>query len=210
MDTVGCISLSTLCPSLKIFQKSFQQQQQYIESLILAKRAIKKDTSSPRHVSLSGLATLLNRDRNTVMKWTVDEDFPIIQRADKSAGLNWIFDVADVVKFLETKASRNAATALVGDLGADGIGIEEAKRRKAVAESVLAELNVDQTLGTVVLISDALEQVASEYSALRNALQNIASKVSVDLTGLDKEYEIQKIIDAAILDALSTLQAVGD
>jgi phage terminase Nu1 subunit (DNA packaging protein) len=158
-------------------------------------------------MSLTGISTLLNRDRNTISKYAAQSDFPFVQKADKATGVPWIFDISEVVRWLETKASSVSAKKIVSEFSETGtVDIDEAKRRKSVAEAILAELSVDQHLSSVVLIEDVMSEISDEYSALRTALSSLPGKISTSLVGRQNDNEIERIISSAINEALDTLK----
>lgn len=164
----------------------------------------------PRLVSLAGLAKLIARDRNTLMKWINEFGCPVIQKADRAAGIEWQLDVAEVVRWREDYVARLASEAVEDDArpGEDGenvTGYDEARRREKVAQATMAEISLDERLGEVILISDVTDLVTQEYAVLRAALQTLGGAVAPHVAGLTNAAEIQAVIDEAVIDALGAL-----
>ncbi|MEY9831096.1 hypothetical protein ABIA25_002911 [Sinorhizobium fredii] len=93
-----------------------------------------RSSISARHMSLKQLATLLNRDRNTVMKY-LDQGMPAVEKADRDRGAAWVLDSAEAVRWLEERAAKNVADRFGGDLKT--VSKEDAERRDAVAKMII-------------------------------------------------------------------------
>jgi len=74
--------------------------------------AARRAASKERYVSLKELASFLDRDRNTVSKW-LDAGLPFVEKADRDLGKAWVFDTAEVVRWLEKRAADTTAEKLV-------------------------------------------------------------------------------------------------
>jgi len=74
-------------------------------------------SQSVRHVSMLQLSELLGRERNTIRSW-VEKGCPIVQRAAPDNGMEWIFDVAEVVRWRERQVIADSAK-LDGNANAD-------------------------------------------------------------------------------------------
>lgn len=170
----------------------------------MASRSAKTEAELSRHVSLSELASLLDRDRNTVSKWLTKDGCPAVQRANRDIGQSWVLDVAAVVAWLEDRAAKSAAGSIDGD-DVGTVSYEEAKRREKVASAVMAELELDERRREVARVIDTLDAVAREYASLRSALQSVGGMVAPRLIGLSIPSEIQNVVDEAIADALEAL-----
>lgn len=170
------------------------------------------EKGSIRHQSLAGLSKLLARDRNTIGKWVSQFGCPVMQEADRAAGREWAFDVAEVVRWREEYCARTAVEAAgpetrepAEDHDPAVIGYDEARRREKVAQATMAEIGLDERLGEVVLISDVVDLVTQEYAVLRSALQSLGGTVAPRLVGLTNPAEIQSVIDDSVIDALGAL-----
>lgn len=109
----------------------------------------------------------------TLDAW-VSAGCPFVERGSK--GKEWKFDSAAVFRWREQRV----AEAAIGDGAA--MDLNEAKRRKTVAEAMLLEIERDIKLKTVVLVDDVVAIIAKEYSLVRNRLLCIPSKLAVRLS----------------------------
>lgn len=137
----------------------------------------KRDAAKARQVSLKELAALLDRDRNTVVKY-VDGGMPFIEKADRDLGKAWIFDVADCVRWLEKRAADVTADKF-GDSPDGQMTEDEAKRRRAVAQAIVAELDMLERLRAVIPVSDALEWWAKDYGEIKAKAMSLPDKLAV-------------------------------
>lgn len=137
--------------------------------------AARREAANLRLVSVKQAATLLNRDRNTVQKW-LDRGCPFVTKGDRALGIAWELDLADVVKWLEERAGENAAEKFASSTGGQ-VSEDEAKRRKALAQAVVAELDMLERLDTIVLKSDVLDLIAAYYGEIKSKLMSIADTV---------------------------------
>lgn len=169
----------------------------------MSKKVTRSETENPRFLSLSELAALLNRDRNTVMKWVNKDGCPVVQKANRDIGQAWILDVAEVVAWLEDRAAKSIASKFESD--DTDISYDEAKRREKVAAAVMAELELDEVRREVVRVSDVIDEVSKEYAALRSSLQTVGGMVAPRLIGLNAPAQIQSVIDEAVVDVLEAL-----
>lgn len=158
-----------------------------------------------RHMSLAQLASALDRDRNTVKGW-LDKGCPAVTRANRATGQTWALDLAEVVRWLENRAAESA-TAAVGAIDDAGfMPKEEADRRKAVAQALMAELNLEEERRAVVRVDVALDLVAAEYASVRQAIENVPSTMAGRLATESDPARIQAVLDEAIRSALASLK----
>lgn len=89
------------------------------------------DNSAPpltsRHVNASQLAALLGVHRNTVMGWPA-KACPVDQQADVTTGATWLFDVADVVRWLRKKDVEDAIAKYQSEDGEVPEGVSKARK----------------------------------------------------------------------------------
>lgn len=164
--------------------------------------------ANPRHVSLMQCALLLDRDRNTLMKW-IRQGMPVVQEADRDRGQTWVLDLAAVVRWREEHTAGIAAASVKTD--PEGMPKEEADRRRAVALAGLAELELEEASRAVVKVDRVLDEVAAEYAAVRAALEAIPSKLAGRLVGATDPNAIRAEAESSIRHALSSLRRdVGD
>ena len=165
----------------------------------------KREAAKARHVSLKEAAAFLDRDRNTLTKWIEKEGCPYVEKADRDLGKAWVLDLAEVVRWLERRAADTAAERLGG--ATDGVTSEdEAKRRRAVAQAVVAELDMLERLRSVVPVDDILDLWSKDYGEIRTkvmALPDVlAANVDPSISSL-----VRTIADEharSVLDSLKT------
>lgn len=167
--------------------------------------ASQREAAKERCVSLAKLATLIERDRNTVKKYA-DQGMPFVEKGDRDIGKEWVFDVAECVRWLEKRAA-DATAEKLGDGAADGKTSEdEAKRRRAVALAVVAEIDMLERLHSVVPVSAALDLWAKDYAEIKGRLMTIPDAVAGNVDP-SISIKVRKIVDEhvrSILDDLKT------
>ncbi|WP_296071495.1 terminase small subunit [uncultured Agrobacterium sp.] len=165
----------------------------------------RREAAKLRLVSVKQAATLLNRDRNTVQKW-LDRGCPFVTKGDRALGIAWELDLADVVKWLEERAGENAAEKFASST--DGqVSEDEAKRRKALAQAVVAELDMLERLDTIVLKSDVLDLIAADYGEIKAKLISISDTVGASVDPAIATH-VSGIVDKHIRKALASLKAI--
>lgn len=162
-----------------------------------------RDGAKRRHVSLQEAAALLDRDRNTVKKWLEKEGCPYVQRADRDLGQAWVLDIADIVRWLEKRAADAAADKMSLD-GEGRTSEDEAKRRRAVVQAIMAEIELAELLQAVVRISLVTDRVAADYAELRARLLGVPDAVAGHFPAF--AAEVKDKVDAQIRTALRALR----
>lgn len=145
-------------------------------------------TMRQRQVSLTQLEALLGKARGTVNGWITRKvnPCPVVRRTDRARGVTWLFDVADVVTWLEDRAAESAAArfAHLTLEGAAGESQEEAERLLAWTRYWLEDLRLQADRGEVVRVDAVVTAVAGEYADLRQALESLPNKLAVELSGM--------------------------
>ncbi len=158
----------------------------------------KREAAKARCVSLKQAATLLNRDRNTLMKY-LDQDMPYVEKADRDRGVQWVLDIADVVRWLEERAAKNVAQRLGG---ADiNMTEDQAKSRIARAQMIIKEAEAAEAVKLVAKIHDMIDLVRKDYTELRLRLTAIPDTLAgkVDSKVANKiRIAAREQIDAAL------------
>lgn len=163
----------------------------------------KRDAAKLRLVSVKQAATLLNRDRNTIQKW-LDKGCPHVTKADRDLGIAWELDLADVVRWLEDRAA-DAAAERFGD-GKDGKTTEdEAKRRRAVAQAVVAEIDMLERLRSVVPTDYVLDLWSTDYATIRDKAMSIPDLIAANVDPSIASH-VSGIADKAIRGVLDKLK----
>ena len=165
----------------------------------------KRDEAKARCVSLKQAAALLNRDRNTLMKY-LDHGMPFVEKADRDRGVSWVLDLADVVRWLEERAAKNVADRLSSG---EGMSEDQAKARTAVAKMLIAEADAAETIKLVAKVHDMIDLVRSDYTELRLRLMAVPDTLAgkVDSRIADK---IRTVSSEQIRNALEALTADQD
>jgi terminase small subunit / prophage DNA-packing protein len=170
--------------------------------------ASRRSASRDRLVSLKELASILDRDRNTISKW-LDIGLPYVDKADRDLGKAWSFDTAEVVRWLEKRAADTAAEKL-GVLGSDGKTSEdEAKRRRAVAAAIITELEAAEAVKTVVRVSHVVDRISADYSEIRSRLMSLPDAISGRVE-TKVAQKVREIADEQVRSALKALRVDRD
>jgi phage terminase Nu1 subunit (DNA packaging protein) len=166
----------------------------------------KREAAKARHVSLKQCAVLINRDRNTIMKY-LDQGMPVVERADRDRGVAWVLDLGEVVRWLEERAAENvsARTSKEGLITED-----EAKRRRGVAQMYTSELEFAENAKVVARIHDMLDLVRKDYSEISLRLQGIPDAIAarVDSRHTEKVRKAAMELIGQTLNALSADQEI--
>lgn len=163
----------------------------------------RRDAERARYVSLKQAAALLNRDRNTLMKY-LDQGMPAVEKADRDRGVSWVLDTAEIVRWLEERAAKNVSDRLSGSDGK--ISDEEAKRREGVARMTIKEAEAAESVKVVARISSILDLIRRDYTELRLQLMAVPDTIAgkVDPKVAEK---VRKIAEEQIKNALAALCA---
>lgn len=167
----------------------------------------RREAEKARHVSLSECAKLLNYDRNTLTKY-LDQGCPSVERADRDRGIAWVLDVSEVHRWIIDRS----VSAVSEKLGAASDGLiseDEAKRRRAVAQAVIAEIEASEVLKTVVPISHVIERVARDYSEIKGRLMTIPDAIAGRVDAA-VSHRVREIADEHVRNALKSLRVGGE
>lgn len=166
--------------------------------------ASRRTAAKDRLVSLKELASFLDRDRNTVTKW-LDHGLPYVEKADRDLGKAWSFDTAEVVRWLEKRAA-DATAEKLGEGSVDGRTSEdEAKRRRAVALAVVAEIDMLERLHSVVPVSAVLDLWAKDYAEIKGRMMTIPDAVAGNVDP-SISIKVRKIVDEHVRSILNDLK----
>lgn len=167
----------------------------------------RRETARQRHVSLKQLATLLNRDRNTVMRY-LDQDMPYVEKTDRDRGVQWVLDIAGCVGWLEERAAKNVSERMGG--GSDNLpSLDVIEQRTKAARMYTAEAEMAETIGVVARIHDVLGLIKRDYAELRIRLMAVSEAVSAKFD--DKTTDrVRVAISEQIASALLTFRADAD
>lgn len=162
-----------------------------------------KPGSKPgRSVNRAELAELFGVSLPTVDSWLRD-GCPFVQKGAK--GREWVLESATVHRWLVERAVGDVATACDGP--ADAMTADDAKRRKAVADAVVAEIAADEALDAVVDRQEAAADIAAFCVALRAALSNACAKLAGRAAVMTGAPEIQELAETEINRAFGSARA---
>ncbi len=164
----------------------------------------RKQNSKQRVMSLVQIAMLLNKDRATVQKW-MDNGCPYVQKADKRLNIPWQIDISEVVKWLEERAGDAAAERFGASV--DGSTSEdEAKRRRAVAQAVVAELDMFERLRETIPFSYVVDLLTKDAVEIRDRVMTIPDALAGNVPP-SVSKKVREIADEHCRNALSALKA---
>jgi phage terminase Nu1 subunit (DNA packaging protein) len=163
---------------------------------------VRKKSAQSRHVTLSQLASLIDRDRNTISKY-VEQGCPVVERADRATGKAWVLDMAEIVRWLERRAAESAVEKIGGS--SDVVSEAEGKRRRAVAVAIIAEAEAAETLHQLARWQVVLDRVTSDYAELRSRLSAIPDAVAGRVERRIRAT-VRGIVDEQIATALNSLK----
>lgn len=174
-----------------------------------------KSRKRGRVFSVSELADLLGVNRGTLTRWLETEGCPYVSRPDAPGGpwgldlpavVEWMID-REVRKAVEKLAAKDLSADLEEELGDGKISLDEAKRRKAVADAMIREIDLDRAAGSVVPIADITDIVGREYAAVREGMLGLGPRVAPRLVGQTEAGVIASTIRAGVDEILEALKA---
>ena len=155
-----------------------------------------------RVVNRAGLASVCGVSLPTVDAW-VERGCPFLERGSK--GREWQFDTADVI---EWRVASSVEAALAGYQGSsDGITKDEADRRKAVANAIVAEVGADEALGVTMRREEAEADLAAFCQVLKTGLSNAGSRIAGRASSITSATEIQELCEVELNRAFVAAQS---
>jgi phage terminase Nu1 subunit (DNA packaging protein) len=133
---------------------------------------------------------------NTIDSW-VRQGCPVLKRGT-GRGNPTIFNTADVAQWLREKSVQEAT----GDRVADE---DELKRRRLVADTELAELNLAKAKADVIPIDQAERMVSRAFAEVRAGMRNVPGRVVSQLIGETDERRFKSVLLEEIDQALTAL-----
>lgn len=142
-----------------------------------------------------------------VNKVTVDtyvrEGMPAVERADRSRGIEWVFDTSLCIKWLIERAVARVARS--SDAGPESF--EDAKTRDKSAVAGLREMQLAERRKELVAIDDVVERVEAQYAIVKSGLRAIPGRVSQLLAVEADPARVEAVLKAEINVVLSALSA---
>lgn len=156
-------------------------------------------------VNRAELAEIHGTSLPTISAW-VRKGCPFRKAGAK--GREWEFDTAEVAEWREAQA----VAAAVGDTAA--MDIEAVKKRKLLAETVIAEIEAAKLRRQVIEIDEVGKVVGEDYARCKARLRSIptkaASAVLEAAAGDAAVAEITDVLRTMIDEALSELSSFTD
>ena len=148
-------------------------------------------------VNFVDLVALWGISRNTLYSW-LRKGCPFIKKADRSRGIQWEFNTADVAQWRLDQAVQDviAETSNATE--------DELRRRKLAAETVLAELQTAKAKGEVGSLDEFERVVTNASIQIRTRLRQMADRVAPIVVGL-KVSEVKRILRDEVDQALTVL-----
>lgn len=171
--------------------------------------------TDPKKCSAKEAERWIPRTRQTIVKYIQDDGAPCVNRPDpgKRRG-EWLIDVPAFISWLIDHEKEKAVQAAVKKIraveeeaGEGGISKEEAQRRKAVADALIREIELDEAAKRVIPRDQVLEVVAREYNAVRTALYGIPSGACEEVAEIDDPAVVADLLRKKVDEAMERLQA---
>jgi phage terminase Nu1 subunit (DNA packaging protein) len=149
-----------------------------------------------QEVNRTGLSDVFGVALNTIDSW-VRQGCPVVQRG-VGKGQPWKFNTADVAQWLRDKSVQEAT----GDKVADEA---EMTRRRKLADTMLAELNLAKAMGDVAPIDQVERMVQRAFAEVRAGMRNLPGRVVSQLIGETDERRFKAVLLGEIDQVLVAL-----
>lgn len=165
-------------------------------------------------VNRTELAECIGVSMPTITSW-IGEGMPYVEGGGK--GKPFVFETTEAIEWwAENKRRRKSRAPVPGSdpfaEGADGReSIEEAERRKLIAQADKAELELAKSAGRVVEIDDVAAAIAEMHVTVRTRLLGLGNKVRVRVSaffGGDKsaEEQVVAVVEEVVADAMAEIR----
>jgi phage terminase Nu1 subunit (DNA packaging protein) len=154
--------------------------------------------------NLETTAQLFGVAPNTLRSW-IRQGAPVLQQANKSRGVEWKLDAAAIADWCVERAVADVATKTNDKDG--NISKDEAERRKAIANAVIAEVEADDALKNVVSTSDAIKLRDEFVDTIREQVMLIPQRTAERIAAMADPNAIRELIDAEFNIAFLAAQA---
>ncbi len=155
-----------------------------------------------RTLNRTELATFHGVSQPTVDEW-IRRGCPAIARGNK--GKAWKFDSAAVINWRLEEAKIDAKAGISDPSGV--MSKEEADRRRAVALARSAEIEVDERLKSVALVSDVKADLTDFCTSLHTGLGNASNKIAGRAASMTSAPEIEDLCHAELNRAFESARA---
>jgi len=160
----------------------------------------------------------LGCDGRTLLSWT-ERGCPVATRGAQAQRRGWRFRVADVVAWLREREREQSETRYASELaelraalaGAGPVSVSmshaEAKRRRAVAESRLAEFRANVLERRLADVDLVVAEVARDYAGVRARVLQIANRAAPRLVGIEDHATAFELLHEEACEALRDLSS---
>ncbi len=148
-------------------------------------------------VNLAELSRIIGVQRNTLLSM-VRRGCPYISRSKKK-GKGWQFNTAEVAQWRIDEAVKHA----IGDVFETDIN--ELRKRKLRAETIIAELDAAKARGQVGDLEEFERQVTAASIEIRTRLKQMIARVAPMVIGVRKITRIKAILGDEVDQALRAL-----
>ena len=155
------------------------------------------------NTSLKQAAATLGIHRNTLSEW-IDKGCPAAKRADRPRG-EWQMSIPAIFDWRQDYVVREAVAGYNAEAG--HITKDEADRRRAVAMAVMAEVEADTIIGSVVRVTDAAAANAAFCQVLKSGLENASHRIAGRATTITSAPVIQEMCEHEFNRAFATAKA---
>lgn len=160
-----------------------------------------------RDIATPELCELLDVHRQTVQQW-LNNGCPVVKRAKRGDKVGHLFNLKAVMEWREARAVTDA-------IGADHslVSMDEARRRKAIADAALAELELAKAKGIVAPLDQFERALMHTFAEIKVNIRNIPHRVVTQLIGETDEIRFKEVMTAEVdqaLEALSNFNLLGD
>ena len=145
------------------------------------------------HVNRSELAGIFGISLPTVDVW-VKQGCPIVKKGG-TAGRAYVFDTAAVFRWRNDRAVEQAT-------GETAVDLEVLNRRKILAQTQLAELELAEASGKVAPVADFERALAKQNAVIRQNIMTVPQRAVMMLIGEKDEIRFKSVLTAELREAL--------
>jgi phage terminase Nu1 subunit (DNA packaging protein) len=152
-----------------------------------------------RTFSIFEAAGLIGVHRNTLMKW-INDGCPAVSRGDSKRGKEWEISLPDVWAWREQRLVDEISAQFRDKTGATN----EAgyRTRKAAADAIVAEIEAEEALRSVVDVEYVTQRISGFLADLRTKLSALGAKVAGRAATMTSAPAIKELIDQEIRESL--------
>lgn len=152
--------------------------------------------------SIFEAAGLIGVHRNTLMRW-INDGCPAVSKGDSKRGKEWEISLSDVWAWREQRLIDEISAQFRDKTGATN----EAgyRTRKAAADAVVAEIEAEEALRTVVDVEYVTQKLTGFLSDLRAKLSAVGAKVAGRAASMSSAAAIKELVDQEVRESLRAI-----